>query len=59
MREKKVCGNDEESKEEKGRVKKEEVKGYKYSLHKSILDSLNKQLFTEGGNAPPIYTQEM
>lgn len=43
----------------KGKQKKEAVKGYKYSLHKSILDSFSKQLLTEGESAWPICTGNM
>lgn len=38
-------------KKKKERGKKEAMKGYKCSLHKSILGSLNKQLFIRGGRA--------
>lgn len=39
---------------QKEKGKKQEIKDYKCSLHRSVLDRLNKQLFTEGGNAYPL-----
>ena len=50
---KRMKGKEKKWKEKKwkGKGEKEEIKDYKYRLRGSVLDRLNKQLFTEGGNA--------